>query len=170
MTSNHPPLTAAFLRHQTELRQFLVRRVNCADTADDLLHDTFLQIAGYPAQERIANRRAFLYRVAGNLALDYLRGQARRKSRDGGELDDEWPCPSPPPERRVQGCQQWQAVEIWLRGLPPANRQILYLHRLDDKTHRQIAAELRVTERRVEYVLSRTGQWLAETGLGDDCR
>ncbi|CAD6873393.1 RNA polymerase sigma factor [Methylomonas fluvii] len=167
MASNHPPLTAAFLRHQTELRQFLVRRVNCADTANDLLHDTFLHIADYSAQRQIANSRAFLYRVAGNLALDYLRGQARRQARNGGELDDEWPCPSPPPERCMQGWQQWQAVEIWLRGLPPANRQTLCPYRLDGKTHRQIAAELRVTERHVEYLLSRTGQLLVETGLRD---
>lgn len=169
MTSNYPPLTAAFLRHQTELRQFLVRRVNCSDTANDLLHDTFLHIADYPAQRQIANSRAFLYRVAGNLALDYLRGQARRQTRDGGELNDEWPCPSPLPERRVQGWQQWQAVEIWLRGLPPANRQTLCLHRLHGKTHRQIAAELQVTERHVEYLLSRSGKWLVEAGLGDGC-
>jgi RNA polymerase sigma-70 factor (ECF subfamily) len=169
MTSNYPPLTTAFLRHQTELRQFLIRRVNCADTADDLLHDTFLHIANYPAQELIANRRAFLYRVAGNLALDYLRGQARRQTRDGGELDDEWPCPRPPPERYVQGWQQWQAIDRWLRGLPLANRQTLCLYRLDGKTHRQIAAELRVSERRVEYLLSRTGKWLVEIGLGDGC-
>lgn len=154
MTSNYPPLTAAFLCHQTELRQFLVRRVNCSDTADDLLHDTFLHIANYPDQRQIANSRAFLYRVAGNLALDYLCGQARRQTWDGEELDDEWHCPSPPPERCLQ-------------GLPPANRQTLCLHRLDGKTHRQIAAELQVTERHVEYLLSRTGQLLVETGLGD---
>ncbi|BBL60546.1 RNA polymerase sigma factor [Methylomonas koyamae] len=169
MTSNYPPLTAAFLRHQPELRQFLVRRVNCSDTAADLLHDTFLHIANYPDQRQIANSRAFLYRVAGNLALDYLRGQVRRQTWDGGELDDEWPCPSPPLERYVQGWQQWQAVKSWIRGLPPTHRQTLYLHRLHGKTHRQIAAELQVTERHVEYLLSRTGQWLVESELSDGC-
>lgn len=166
MNIDYPSLTAAFLRHQTELRQFLLRRVKCTEAAADLLHDTFLHIAEYPARERIVNERAFLYRVAGNLALDYLRSQARRKTRDGGDLDEEWPCPCPQPERYVQGLQQWQMVDDCLRGLPIASRQILYWNRLDGKTQRQIAVELRVSERHVEHVLRRTGQLLAGSGSG----
>ncbi len=162
MNTDYPSLTTAFLRHQAELRQFLLRRVNCAETAADLLHDTFLHIAEYPDQEQIANNRAFLYRVAGNLALDHLRAQTRRQARDGGGLDEEWPCPNPPPERHVQGLQQWKMVDDYLCDLPPPNRQILYWHRLEGKTQRQIAAELRVSERHVEYILHRTGQFLPE--------
>lgn len=80
MNRHHPPLTAAYLRHQSELRQFLMRQVNCSEAAADLLQDTFLQIADYPGQDAIANCRAFLYRVAGNLAVDYLRSQARQRA------------------------------------------------------------------------------------------
>ncbi|MBD9360562.1 RNA polymerase sigma factor [Methylomonas fluvii] len=105
MNKHYPPLTTAYLRHQTELKQFLWRQVDCREAAADLLQDTFLHIADYPEQDTIANCRAFLYRVAGNLALDYLRSQARQQAWDGGPLDEGWQCPCPPPERLVQGKQ-----------------------------------------------------------------
>ncbi|WGS85480.1 sigma-70 family RNA polymerase sigma factor [Methylomonas sp. UP202] len=167
MNSHYPPLIIAYMRHQTELRQFLQRQVNCREAAADLLQDTFLQIADYPGQDAITNCRAFLYRVAGNLALDYLRSQARRQAMDGGALDEDWQCPRPLPERFVQGEQQWLAIEGWLRGLPLVSRQILCLHRLDGKRQRQIAVELCVSERQVEHVLYRTGKMLAATSLDD---
>jgi RNA polymerase sigma-70 factor (ECF subfamily) len=85
-------------------------------------------------------------------------------ARDGGALDEDWPCPCPLPERFVQGEQQWSAVESWLYDLPVLSQQILYLRRLDGKRHQQIAAELQVSERHVEHVLYRTGRMLA----GDD--
>ncbi len=167
MSPDQPALIVAFLQHQTELRQFLLRQVKCSEAAADLLHDTFLHIAEYQAQEHIGNCRAFLYRVAGNLALDYLRGQTRQQARDGGPLDAEWPCPCPQPERWVYGRQQWLAVAHWLHRLPMPSRQILYLRRLEGKSRRQIAAELRVSERHVEHVLYRTGKLLAGAGLDD---
>ncbi len=161
MSTDYPSLTSAFLRHQTELRQFLLRRVNCAETAADLLHDTFLHIAEYPDQNQIANNRAFLYRVAGNLALDHLRAQTRRQAWDGGDPDEEWPCPCPQPERYLQGLQHWKTVDDCLRKLPSPSRQIMYWHRLEGKSQRQIAAELRIPERHVEYTLRRIKQSLS---------
>lgn len=167
MNPDFPPLTAAFLRHQSELWQFLYRRVDCAETAADLLHDTYLQIADYPAQEQIVNGRAFLYRVAGNLALDHLRAQTRQQARDGGELDEEWPCLCPQPEQHLQAGQDWRAVNRWLSGLPLSSRQMFYWHRLDGKSLRQIATELGVSERHVEHVLRQAGKKLIEIQLNE---
>ncbi|MDX8127353.1 sigma-70 family RNA polymerase sigma factor [Methylomonas sp. EFPC1] len=167
LNDHYPPLTAAYLRHQAELQQFLLRQVNCREAAADLLQDTFLHIAEYAGQDAIANCRAFLYRVAGNLALDYLRSQARQQARDGGALDQDWQCPCPLPERMVQGEQQWLAAESWLRGLPALNRQIWCLRRLDGKRHQHIAAELQISERQVERVLYQTGRMLAGANLDD---
>ncbi|CAD6873385.1 RNA polymerase sigma factor [Methylomonas fluvii] len=88
MNNHYPPLTATYLRHQTELQQFLWRQVNCREAAADLLQDTFLHIADYPGQDAIANCRAFFYRVADNLAVDYLRSQAWQQARADGPLDE----------------------------------------------------------------------------------
>jgi RNA polymerase sigma-70 factor (ECF subfamily) len=162
MNTEYPALTAAFLRYQHELHQFLLRQINCPDSAADLLHDTFLHIAQYPAQAQVINQRAFLYRVASNLAVDYLRIQVRRQEREKGALDEDWPCQRPQPERFVESRQQLLVAEAWLRGLPLPSRQIVYLRRLEGKSHRQIASELQVTTSHVEHSLRRSQKSLAE--------
>jgi len=145
MNTNHPPLTAAFLRHQAELRQFLIRQVNCPDTAADLLHDTFLQIAQLAVGAEIANPRAFLYRVAGNLALDHIRMAARRGQGDGVDLDEEFACSRPQPDAIVAGWQAWRLFESSLTQLSLPERLLLSKCRVDGKTCRQAAFEERLT-------------------------
>lgn len=62
-------------RHRQELFIFLLRRVACADTANDLLQDTFFRLINAKAAQPIQNPRAFVYRIAANLATDHLRRQ-----------------------------------------------------------------------------------------------
>lgn len=156
MTANSPCLTTSFLYYQNELRHYLRKYVACCDTADDLLHDTFLRIAELEFEGDKANVRAFLYRIAGNLALDYLRREVRRQVWDTGPADLEWPCSYPQPDQILQGQQQWRAFHHWLTVLPHNNHQMFYAFRVDGKTQRQIAAEMRVSLSLVEKVLART--------------
>ena len=151
-----PHLITYFLQHQGELQKHLLRYVGCVNTAEDLLHDTFLRIAELEFEGDNANVRAFLYRIAGNLALDYLRREVRRQVWDTGQADLEWPCPCPQPDHILQGQQQWRAFHHWLTALPHNNHQMFYAFRVDGKTQRQIAAEMRVSLSLVEKVLART--------------
>jgi len=150
-----PHLITCFLQHQAELRQHLLGYVGCGDTAEDLLHDTFVRIAQLTSVDDIVNPRAFLYRVAGNLALDHLRRETRRQVWDAGPADEQWPCPCPQPDHVLQSQQRWQAIQQWLSSLPTDSGQILFACRVDGKTQRQIAAEMQVSQRHVEHILSR---------------
>ena len=71
-------------QHRHELYSFLVRRVNCNETANDLLQDTFFRLINVKTAQPIQNPRAFIYRIASNLATDYL----RRQKIDTAELSD----------------------------------------------------------------------------------
>jgi len=85
-------LLSSFFRHQQELLQFLTSKVNCAETAADLVQETYLRVARHSASGEILNQRAFLFRIADNLALDHLRSKARREKRDGGVVREEIVC------------------------------------------------------------------------------
>ncbi|WNB74783.1 RNA polymerase sigma factor [Methylomonas koyamae] len=164
MNTNHPPLTAAFLRHQAELRQYLLRQVNCPDTAADLLQDTFIRIARLETGDGISNPRAFLYRVAGNLALDHARMAARRGQWDGGDIDEDWACPRPQPDAILAGRQAWRSFLNGLAQLPLPQRQLLLACRIDGKTCREAAAEERITAKQVDRIVRKQLGFLRAQG------
>lgn len=62
-----------------QLQQFLVRRVQCQDTAADLLQEVYLRLPHLkPPPETEGEVRAWLYRVATNLSIDHIRTQHRQ--------------------------------------------------------------------------------------------
>lgn len=149
-------LIRAFLRHQDELLQFLVRKVDCRETAADLMQDTYLRIAQLEANEQILNPRAFLYRVAGNLAFDYLRRQLRREQWDGGEIPEDSVCSRPQPEAVLAGYENLLRLNRLLSQLPPQSRCLFIACRIEGKTYRQIADEQRISQKRAERIVLRT--------------
>ena len=69
-------------RYQTSILNYLYRLVGDADLAEDLTQETYVK--AYGALERLdldydaeGRRRAWLYRIAHNLATDHLRRKAR---------------------------------------------------------------------------------------------
>ncbi|MCQ8130492.1 RNA polymerase sigma factor [Methylomonas rivi] len=145
-----PDLITSFLRHQKELQQFLTYKVDCAETAADLIQETYLRIARHTADTDIANPRAFLFRVADNLALDHLRGKARQNQRDGGEVNDEIACRQPQPDSTLMGQQHMELFAKLIYELPPQCRAVFLLCRVEGKSYAEIAAELRISARTVE--------------------
>ncbi len=93
-------LSALVRDHGPELQHFLTRRLGCADTAKDLVQDTFLRLLQNMPGEILGNPRAFLFRVATNLLIDHHR---RQQHRDTVTLDD--------PERPLDQADQSPSIE-----------------------------------------------------------
>ncbi len=74
-------LTALVRNHQRELRAFLVRRVGNLTAADDLAQEVFLSVIRQIEQIEDDRRfRAWLFKVARNKAVDYIRRLARERT------------------------------------------------------------------------------------------
>jgi RNA polymerase sigma factor (sigma-70 family) len=84
-------------QHRQELFRHLLRRVTCPDTANDLLHDTYLRLVNCRSSEPINNTRAFVYRIADNIATDHLRKNkmvtVALLESEGDEIIDQAPLP-----------------------------------------------------------------------------
>lgn len=72
------PLIESYRAHERDLVRFLARRVKCIFTAHDLAHDIFMKIHTLEGIAPIRNPKAYLFRMASNLAADYLRTEASR--------------------------------------------------------------------------------------------
>lgn len=146
-----------YLALSTDLHLFLTRRVKCPETASDLLQDLYFRLPRLrppPASE--GEVRAWLFTVASNLSIDYLRSQQRH-----GELlevyfsDHTYSDTSNIPDRNAQAAQQLQQLQSALSDLPDQCAEILYLNRIEGLTHSQIAEQLGISTSWVEKQIAR---------------
>ena len=74
-------LTDVFLRHYREVLGFLAMRTGSRDVAQDCAQDTWIKLAEFQDKTLPDNDRAYVFRVAANIATDWHR---RRRLRPHG--------------------------------------------------------------------------------------
>jgi RNA polymerase sigma-70 factor (ECF subfamily) len=73
LTLSHDQITQLFQDHRVALTQFLVYRIRCPETAQDLCQETYLRLLRDNAVTHDENLSGFLFRVADRLAINYLK-------------------------------------------------------------------------------------------------
>src|SRR3546814_2254206 len=66
-------LSATFTEQQGALKRFLMRRLGNAALAEDLAQETWIRAVNADTAAVIQNPRAYLFRIAANLATDHQR-------------------------------------------------------------------------------------------------
>jgi len=140
-------LVERFLALYDELARHLQRRTGSRERAEDVMQDTYMRLLDADARNedaRIQDGRAFIYRVASNLAIDAVRREQRTQGY--GEPEASLPDPGPGPQQHAVGNEQLRRLDRALRQLPPNSRLALLMFRVDGLTHAQIARRLGVSE------------------------
>lgn len=168
-TAQESPLFANFIRHQKDLLMFLSFKLSCAETAEDLVQETYLRIANYPESEAIENPRAFCFHIANNLALDHLRKRVYQDKFASREIGCETVAsPAQEPAVAVHAIQQLERLEILIEELPPIRRQVFLLSRVEGLSHKAIAQEYGISERTVENHVYKAVKTLKERFAGHE--
>jgi RNA polymerase sigma factor (sigma-70 family) len=150
-------LIASFRENYQDLLRFLTRRTGDAERAADVAQDTYVRLAAIaPANLDIQNPRAFVYRVAANLAIDTLRREGRIASDftflSAGEAV---PDPAPSPEASALAREKVRLLEAALDELPSKPRLALLLSRVEGRSFAEIARQLDVSESMVAKYIAR---------------
>ncbi len=131
-----------FERHHAEVYAYLCRMVRDAAWAEDLAQETFLRAFEARASlSQVENRRAWLYRVATNLALNALKRRHRFA----------W-LPWQAAERRsprhdvAEAVASRSAVEAALAALPAGLRAPLLLYAHEEMSVAEVAQALGLSE------------------------
>jgi RNA polymerase sigma-70 factor (ECF subfamily) len=142
----HAELSTLVEAHERDLQRFLTRRLGCAETAKDLVQDTFLRLLQASPGQALLNPRAFLFRIATNLVIDHHRRQQYRTTLSDTDLPVEAPDPCPSVETVVLSKQQVSLLKKSIEELPPKCRQVFILIKFHHLTHCEVSARLGISQ------------------------
>lgn len=152
-----------YARHGREVWAVAYGRRADADLALDVTQETFLRL--WREMERgevIENPRAWLLRVARNLAEDQAKSAFRRNGTQAPEQMNGVGSLEPMPLEKLERDETFAQVRAVIEELPPADREILTLRYALEYDTPAIAELLGVQATAVHMRLSRARQRLAD--------
>lgn len=145
---------ALYREHGEAVFRYLTRMSGCAETAADVLQDTFRKLVERPPENE-ENLRGWLFRVATNRLRDLQRKTARRaRLLEGADAHRTLGDPPPEPDRAVARSEAHERAQQILGELDPRDRAIL-LMREEGFTHREIAEVVGTTTGSVGTMIAR---------------
>ena len=132
-------------RYQRPITNYVFRMLNDYDASLDVTQEVFIKV--YNSLERYSSEYKFstwLYRIAHNAAIDYIRRRSpnqqsiETETKDGSfQLQIESPQPNPEQERERS---EWRAeIETVVKCLPSVYRELILLRHAQDLSYDEIA-------------------------------
>jgi RNA polymerase sigma-70 factor (ECF subfamily) len=154
---------ALHARHSREVWAIAYARWTDPDLALDVTQEAFLRLwKAWEAGDDIQNPRAWLLRVARNLAEDHAKSAFRRNGTQPPELLNGVRSGQPAPAEALEREELFARIRAELDELAPADRDILTLRYALDYDAAAIAELLDVAVTAVHMRLSRARQRLAD--------
>lgn len=120
-------------RHAKAIGSYLCRLTGSFHDGEDLMQETFARffgaVDGYQPEGKL---RAYLYRIASNLARNRIKSTRMRSD----ELDETMADPGPQPDERAETRERIRALQRAIAILPQDQREALIL-----KTYHQLSYE-----------------------------
>ena len=133
--------------HAGRLYTLIVRMVASTETAEDLLQEVFMN-----AHRKVSKFRGesslgtWLYRMAVNHCLDYLRGRHSKMARTTDSIDDEGMVEPAAVAPLVASAISRLDLERAIEQLPDGCRTAFVLHDVEGFQHHEIATMLGISE------------------------
>ncbi len=132
-------------RYQRPITNYVFRMLNDYDSSLDVTQEVFIKV--YNSLERYSSEYKFstwLYRIAHNAAIDYIRRRSpnqqsiETENKDGAyQLQIESPNPTPEQDRERS---EWRTeIEAVVKCLPSVYRELILLRHAQDLSYDEIA-------------------------------
>jgi len=148
-------LTDVFLRHYREVLGFLSLRTGSRDIAQDCAQDTWIKLAEFKDRTRPDNDRAYVFRVAANIATDWRRRRSRELAATADYAASRPPQHEPDTLDVAVARQMLRRLEAALLAQPRRSLDVFVLHRHEGLSYRAIAERFAISVSAVEKHMMR---------------
>ncbi len=142
-----------FREHNDTLLRFLRARLHSEADAREAAQEAYVRLLQLDNPGQLSFLRAYLFRIAANVATDLRRRRAMQDKVSHETVADDTVAPTQ--ERVLQARQDLAAVAAALAELPPRCREAFRLSRQEEWPTARIAAHLGVSDRMVRLYLAR---------------
>jgi RNA polymerase sigma factor (sigma-70 family) len=149
---------------ERQLRQWLERVVSRRLEVDDLVQEIYAKLAKLESVSHIAHPKAYVYQIAKHLISEHIRRSTVIPIEAMAETERHFASmvEGVTPERILSGRQELERLYNAIASLPDSCRIVFIMRKIDDMPQKAIAAQLRISENRVEKQLSRARRMLLE--------
>ena len=145
--------------HNTKMTMFIYSYVKNSQDAEDIAAETFLSlIIKKPHFKEDSSFKTWLYQIARNKALDYLRSQKRHQSEDISEHD--YLSNGETPENEFMLNEREAMLHRAMEKMPEDYREVLQMMYFSGMTTEQIATVLKTNNKKVINLTYRAKQSL----------
>lgn len=158
-----------FLNHNRTLVRFLHSRLRDEQEAKEIAQEAYVKILQLEAPGGLSFLRAYLFRVAENLAIDRIRQRRIRARLDGLDTFDDF-LKDPAIERAAIAREELTLLRQAVAELPPKYQQAFRLVKLEDRPCEEVAPAMGLSIRMVRRYISRALIYvqLRREGIGAD--
>ena len=135
-----------FVKHANEISAFIRKRGSNEQDVEDIVQESFIRLAQYPQAETIQNPRAFLFKTAANIAVDFHRHCNLRLLHAEPDADvDLIADTNLSPDRYWEAQETLDQFNQWLEELPELHRHAFILYSIEGCTFAEIAVRLSIS-------------------------
>jgi len=151
-TGDEQDFRRVFHYYNARLFPFILKVVKEEEPARELVQDTFLKLWLHrEAVSAMDNPSSWLFRVASNLAISYLRTKAARQRRDIASIQaGDTEAEQLDIESGIDAKKLQAIIDEAIDQLPDRRKEIYKLSRLAGLSHKQIAEKLQLSQSTVK--------------------
>jgi RNA polymerase sigma-70 factor (ECF subfamily) len=146
-------VAALYREHHGALVALLQCRLGSRADAQEIAQEVYVRLLTMNDLAHVDSPRAFLFRMAINQSVDYLRKRAVRANMPPEPAEADLHAP-PLPEQHLWVSQQWKKVQAALRELPAKSSRAFVLHVVEGRDFSAIASDMKLSERMIRYHVS----------------